>query len=138
MRRAVWILTALVLMGQAPLAEDPRLLWPDGQPPQVEHPPRRPYKQEVENKFVTGLIYAGLAPVHVLEGPLEGTLDGPPVVGTVGGIGMGLMCGAVMGLSGAINMATCWWPYWSIDARKHYPSCVLGIDAGDFSTIFGR
>jgi hypothetical protein len=150
-RSVVWLLVGLIGWTST-VAADPLYTPPDpvpldppssdrrgpDRPPRVARPPRRPYQEEVEAKFTSGLLYMGLSPIYLLEEPLEGTLNGPPLIGTIGGIGMGLMCSSVMGLSGVINAATSWWPGWMIDARRHYPSCILGIDESDFSTILGR
>ena len=104
-------------------------LLPDGPKP----PPT--YRDNAKAKLSTGLIYMGIAPIHLIEDPLQGTIDGPPLIGSIGGIGQGLMCGSVMALSGAVNVLTFWVPAWWIDARRYYPSCILSIDQGEISPL---
>lgn len=82
-----------------------------------------------------GLVNVGTCPLDTFVHTIEGTQQGPPVIGTLGGLGSGLGCTLLRALSGVLDVATFWVPGFNgAPVSRSYSDCLdFGNGAGSES-----
>jgi len=72
-----------------------------------------------------GLLNAVTCFVDVLVHTVEGTKEGPPLVGTLTGLGSGIGCTALRAVSGVLDVATFWVPGFNgFPVSRSYSNCL--------------
>ena len=72
-----------------------------------------------------GLLNIATCFVDLVVATVDGTRNGPPVVGTVTGLGKGIGCTSLRVLSGALDVLTFWVPGFNgFAVCKSYADCV--------------
>ena len=78
-----------------------------------------------------GLINIVTSPVDLIVQTVDKTKSGPPIVGTLAGLGSGLGCTVLRIGSGAIDVVTFWVPSFNgIPVARSYSNCLESSDAG--------
>lgn len=87
------------------------------------------YGKKAGGMFGRGLVNAASCFVDLAVQTVEKTKDGPPIVGTLGGIGSGAGCTILRAASGVLDVATFWVPeFHGIPVSRSYSNC-LDLDA---------
>ena len=102
MKRTVWMVTALVVLGAQPVWAA-RLGVHDA----AESPE---YGRKFGGMIGRGALNVVTSPVDVIVNVVNDTKAGPPLVGTLTGIGKGVGCGVLRLGSGAVDLVTFWVP----------------------------
>ena len=72
-----------------------------------------------------GLLNAATCFVDLIVQTVNGTKAGPPVVGTLTGLGGGIACTALRATSGVLDIATSWVPGFNgIPVSRSYSNCL--------------
>lgn len=72
-----------------------------------------------------GVLNVATCFVDVIVHTVEGTKQGPPLVGTLTGLGSGIACTALRVTSGALDIVTFWVPGFNgIPVTKNYKNCL--------------
>lgn len=72
-----------------------------------------------------GLLNAVTCFVDVIVHTVEGTKEGPPIVGSLTGLGSGIACTALRATSGALDLATFWVPGFNgFPVSRSYSNCL--------------
>ena len=72
-----------------------------------------------------GLLNAVTCFVDVLVHTVEGTKEGPPLIGTLTGLGSGIGCTALRAISGVLDVATFWVPGFNgFPVSRSYSNCL--------------
>ena len=72
-----------------------------------------------------GLLNAATCFVDVIVHVVEGSKQGPPVVGSLTGLGSGIACTALRATSGALDLATFWVPGFNgFPVSRSYSNCL--------------
>lgn len=83
------------------------------------------YGTKVGGMLGRGLLNAVTCFVDVLVHTVEGTKQGPPVVGTLTGLGSGIACTALRATSGVLDVATFWVPGFNgFPVSRSYSDCT--------------
>ena len=117
MKKRFLILTAVLLLVAMPLASAADV-W------QMAESDR--YGQKVGGMLGRGLLNCVTCFVDILVQTVEGTKKGPPLLGTLTGLGGGIGCTSLRALSGALDVATFWVPGFNgFPVNKSYANCLL-------------
>jgi len=72
-----------------------------------------------------GLLNAVTCFVDVIVHVVEGSKEGPPIVGTLTGLGSGIACTALRATSGVLDVATFWVPGFNgFPVSRSYSNCL--------------
>ena len=72
-----------------------------------------------------GLLNVATCFVDVIVHTVDGTQEGPPVVGTLTGLGSGIACTALRVTSGALDIVTSWVPGFNgFPVSRNYHNCL--------------
>ena len=83
------------------------------------------YGRKAGGMLGRGLVNIATCFVDLIVSTVEGTKNGPPVVGTVGGLGKGLGCTALRVTSGALDVLTFWVPGFNgFPVCRSYADCI--------------
>lgn len=83
------------------------------------------YGQKVGGMLGRGIVNVATCFVDIVVQTVHGTQDGPPVVGTLTGLGAGIGCGALRVSSGALDVLTFWVPGFNgIPVSRSYTNCL--------------
>ena len=83
------------------------------------------YGRKAAGMLGRGVVNVATCFVDIVVQTVEGTKNGPPVLGTVSGLGTGIGCGALRVLSGALDVLTFWVPGFNgFPVCKSYANCV--------------
>lgn len=86
------------------------------------------YKEKMGGMIGRGLINAVTSPVDVLVNIVNDTKSGPPLIGTLTGIGKGVGCGVLRLGSGVVDVATFWVPGFNgFAVSDSYEDCMGGM-----------
>lgn len=112
------LLTFLVVMcmlfSTAAMAED---IWQLAQSPK--------YGKKAGGMFARGLVNAASCFVDLIVQTVDKTKQGPPVIGTLTGIGGGAGCTILRAGSGIVDVATFWVPGFNgVPVSKSYSNCL--------------
>jgi putative exosortase-associated protein (TIGR04073 family) len=78
-----------------------------------------------------GLLNVITSPVDLIVQTVDKTKSGPPIIGTLAGLGSGLGCTIVRAGSGVIDVVTFWVPSFNgIPVSRSYSNCLESADAG--------
>ncbi len=78
-----------------------------------------------------GLLNVITSPVDLIVQTVDKTKSGPPIIGTLAGLGSGLGCTVVRAGSGIIDVVTFWVPSFNgIPVSRSYSNCLESPDAG--------
>lgn len=84
------------------------------------------YKQKTGGMLGRGLINAATSPVDIVVQTVNKTKSGPPLVGTLTGLGGGLGCTALRAGSGIMDVALFWVPGFNgFPVSRSYDNCLL-------------
>ena len=115
MKKLLFMLTVLCLY-LAPMAKADDV-WTMAQSPQ--------YGRKAGGMLGRGFLNFATCFVDVIFSTVDGTKNGPPVIGTVGGLGKGIRCTALRALSGALDITTFWVPGFNgFPVCKSYADCI--------------
>lgn len=94
------------------------------------------YGEKAMGMVGRGLLNVGTCPLDTIVHTVEGTQEGPPVIGTLGGLGSGLGCTLLRALSGVLDVATFWVPgFHGAPVSESYSDC---LDFGGKETVVGE
>jgi len=83
------------------------------------------YGTKVGGMLGRGLLNAVTCFVDVIVHVVEGTKQGPPLVGTLTGLGSGIGCTALRATSGVLDIATFWVPGFNgFPVSRSYSNCL--------------
>lgn len=83
------------------------------------------YGRKAGGMIGRGLINVVTSPVDLIAQTVDKTKSGPPLVGTLAGLGSGLGCTVVRAGSGVIDVATFWVPGFNgIPVSRNYNNCL--------------
>ncbi len=83
------------------------------------------YGKKAGGMLGRGLLNAASCFVDLIVQTVEGTKQGPPVVGTLAGLGGGAACTVLRAGSGVVDVATFWVPGFNgIPVSKSYYNCL--------------
>ena len=83
------------------------------------------YGTKVGGMLGRGLLNAVTCFVDVIVHTVEGSKQGPPVVGTLTGLGSGIACTALRATSGVLDIATFWVPGFNgFPVSRSYSNCL--------------
>jgi putative exosortase-associated protein (TIGR04073 family) len=83
------------------------------------------YGTKVGGMLGRGVVNVATCFVDIIVQTVNGTQDGPPVVGTLTGLGGGIACGALRVSSGALDVLTFWVPQFNgIPVSRSYSNCL--------------
>jgi len=89
------------------------------------------YGRKAAGMFGRGLLNIITSPVDLIVQTVDKTKSGPPIIGTLAGIGSGLGCTVVRAGSGVIDIVTFWVPSFNgIPVSRSYSNCLESPDAG--------
>jgi putative exosortase-associated protein (TIGR04073 family) len=114
---AVFLLSLIFLTPNLWAQEAPKELWEAADSPE--------YGRKFTGMLGRGLLNMGTCFVDLLVQTVEGTKAGPPVVGTLTGLGGGIACTALRVTSGALDVLTFWVPGFNgIPVGRSYKNCL--------------
>jgi len=83
------------------------------------------YSEKAVGMFGRGLLNVATSPIDLVVQTVEGTQEGPPLIGTLGGLGGGLGCTAIRVSSGIIDVLTFWVPDFNgFSVNQSYSNCL--------------
>ena len=83
------------------------------------------YGKKAGGMLGRGLVNAATCFVDLIVQTVNGTKEGPPLVGTLTGLGGGIACTALRATSGVLDVATFWVPGFNgIPVSKDYNNCL--------------
>ncbi len=83
------------------------------------------YGRKAGGMLGRGFVNIATCFVDLIVATVDGTKTGPPVIGTVTGLGKGIGCTALRALSGALDVVTFWVPGFNgYPVCKSYADCV--------------
>jgi putative exosortase-associated protein (TIGR04073 family) len=83
------------------------------------------YKRKFCGMIGRGLLNASTSFVDLLVNVVNETRSGPPLVGTLVGVGKGTACSALRALSGAVDLVTFWVPgFHGFPVSDSYEDCL--------------
>ncbi len=83
------------------------------------------YKQKTGGMLGRGLINAATSPVDIIVQTVNKTKSGPPLIGTLTGLGGGLGCTALRAGSGILDVALFWVPGFNgFPVARSYDNCL--------------
>jgi len=89
------------------------------------------YKTKLQGMIGRGMLNVVTSPLDIMVQTVEKTQTGPPLVGTLTGLGSGLGCTALRVGSGIVDVATFWAPDFNgFPVSRDYSNCLLTNDAG--------
>jgi len=84
------------------------------------------YSTKAGGMLGRGLLNIATCFVDLVVATVEGTKNGPPVIGTITGLGKGIGCTALRVLSGALDVVTFWVPGFNgFPVCKSYKDCIM-------------
>ena len=93
------------------------------------------YGEKAGGMLLRGLLNAGSCFVDLVVQTVEKTQTGPPLVGTLTGIGSGAGCTILRAGSGILDIATFWVPDFNgIPVSRSYSNCLIEKASGSFGT----
>ncbi|MBI2884700.1 MAG: exosortase system-associated protein, TIGR04073 family [Candidatus Omnitrophica bacterium] len=93
------------------------------------------YSRKTAGMLGRGLINVTTCFVDLLVNIANETKNGPPLVGTLVGVGKGAGCTVLRALSGGVDIVTFWVPGFNgIPVSDSYDNCVSGTSAGQAAT----
>lgn len=119
MKKIALFLAMIMLIASAPLgfAAQGESVWEMAQSEQ--------YGKKAGGMLGRGLVNAATCFVDLIVQTVNGTQDGPPVVGTLTGLGGGIACTALRATSGVLDVGTFWVPGFNgIPVSKDYANCL--------------
>lgn len=85
------------------------------------------YKRKLGGMIGRGVLNVLTSPVDVAVNTVNETKAGPPLVGTLGGLGKGIGCGVLRLGSGAVDLVTFWVPGFNgFPVSDSYENCLSG------------
>jgi len=88
------------------------------------------YGRKAMGMIGRGLINVITSPVDLIVQTVDKTKSGPPIIGTLAGLGSGLGCTVVRAGSGIIDVVTFWVPSFNgIPVSRSYSNCLESSDA---------
>ncbi|MDP3919979.1 MAG: hypothetical protein Q8R76_04135 [Candidatus Omnitrophota bacterium] len=119
MKRAYFLAIIVALTAALmPLAHAQETVWEMAESGQYGH--------KVAGMLGRGLINVATCFVDLIVQTVEGTQEGPPVVGTLTGLGGGIACTALRAGSGVVDVATFWVPDFNgLPVARSYSDCLL-------------
>ena len=119
MKRAAWMVAVLlVLVSQPAWAARTKV---------HEAAESEQYGRKFGGMIGRGALNVLTSPVDVAVNVVNETKAGPPVVGTLSGLGKGLGCGALRLGSGAVDLVTFWVPGFNgFPVSDSYENCFVG------------
>lgn len=107
------ILFSVIFIGNAQAAD----VWEKAQSSQ--------YGTKAGGMLGRGFINAATCPADLIMQTVDKTIEGPPVIGTLTGIGSGAGCTIVRASSGIIDVLTFWIPNFNgFKVSKNYSNCL--------------
>lgn len=83
------------------------------------------YGKKAGGMLGRGLVNAATSPMDLIVQTVDNTKEGPPLVGTLTGLGAGLGCTALRASSGILDVATFWVPDWNgFYVSRSYHNCL--------------
>lgn len=83
------------------------------------------YGRKAAGMVGRGLVNVVTSPVDLIVQTVDKTKSGPPIIGTLAGLGSGLGCTVVRAGSGIIDVATFWVPSFNgIPVSRSYSNCL--------------
>jgi len=83
------------------------------------------YGRKAGGMFGRGLLNAATSPMDLIVQTVDNTMEGPPLIGTLVGLGSGLGCTALRASSGILDVATFWVPDWNgFTVSRSYHNCI--------------
>ncbi|MBI3312887.1 MAG: hypothetical protein HYZ83_01440 [Candidatus Omnitrophica bacterium] len=83
------------------------------------------YGTKFQGMLGRGLLNVATCFVDLIQHTVEGTQEGPPLVGTLTGLGSGIGCTALRVTSGALDVLTSWVPGFNgFPVAKSYSNCL--------------
>ena len=83
------------------------------------------YGRKAGGMFGRGLLNAASCFIDLIVQTVDKTKDGPPIVGTLTGIGSGAACTVLRAGSGVVDVATFWVPGFNgVPVSKSYHNCI--------------
>jgi putative exosortase-associated protein (TIGR04073 family) len=87
------------------------------------------YGRKAAGMFGRGLINIVTSPVDLIAQTVDKTKSGPPIIGTLAGIGSGLGCMVLRIGSGAVDVVTFWVPGFNgFPVARSYSNCLESND----------
>ncbi|MFA6599625.1 MAG: hypothetical protein WCU74_01235 [Candidatus Omnitrophota bacterium] len=87
------------------------------------------YGEKAGGMFGRGLVNAATCFVDILVQTVDGTKQGPPLLGTLAGLGGGIGCTALRAVSGVLDVGTFWVPGFNgFPVSKSYNNCLCMAD----------
>ena len=102
MKRMMWTVALLLVVGSQPAWAARLRVHEMAESPQ--------YGRKAGGMLGRGLLNVVTSPVDILVNTVNETKSGPPMVGTLTGLGKGLGCGVLRLGSGAVDVVTFWVP----------------------------
>lgn len=91
------------------------------------------YGKKAGGMFMRGLVNAASCFVDLAVQTVEKTQDGPPLVGTLTGIGSGAGCTVLRAASGVIDVASFWVPDFNgLPVARSYSNCLLDGESSSY------
>ena len=113
----IFLLSLIVLTPSLWAQEAPKELWEAADSPE--------YGRKFTGMLGRGFLNMGTCFVDLIVQTVEGTKTGPPVVGTLTGLGGGIACTALRVTSGALDALTFWVPGFNgIPVGRSYKNCL--------------
>jgi putative exosortase-associated protein (TIGR04073 family) len=83
------------------------------------------YSDKAGGMLGRGAVNAATCFVDILVQTVNGTKDGPPLLGTLAGLGGGIGCTALRAVSGVLDIGTFWVPGFNgFPVSKSYDNCL--------------
>ena len=117
MRRTIGLVVGLVVLGAQPVWAARLAVHDAAESPQ--------YGRKFGGMIGRGVLNVVTSPVDVIVNVVNDTKTGPPLVGTLTGIGKGLGCGVLRLGSGAVDIVTFWVPGFNgFPVSDSYDNCL--------------
>ncbi|MBI4341924.1 MAG: hypothetical protein HY599_00980 [Candidatus Omnitrophica bacterium] len=117
MRRMAWLVVGLLVVGSQPAWAARTKAHEAAESPQ--------YGRKLGGMIGRGALNVVTSPVDVIVNVVNDTKAGPPLVGTLSGLGKGLGCGVLRLGSGAVDLVTCWVPGFNgFPVSDSYENCL--------------
>ena len=128
MKRVAWMVIALLICGVRP-AWAARMSVHEAAESQL-------YGRKFGGMIGRGALNIVTSPVDVVVNLVNETKAGPPLVGTLTGIGKGLGCGVLRLSSGAVDLVTFWVPGFNgMPVSDSYDNCLAtGVSSASMQT----
>ena len=92
------------------------------------------YGKKAGGMLGRGLVNALTCFVDLITHTVDGTQEGPPLVGTLTGLGSGIACTALRATSGVLDIVTFWVPGFNgIPVSRSYHNCLTAEEEKPYS-----